>query len=112
MAQKIDQHGGSSPFNTVGMPQNICTTHPARTASRQASRPAASRAARSPCVHGHHAAAHLGGHHDIISGELLRKLFQILSLCGQGLHLRNAGAGQALRKGVLAAVQRPGDKRS
>ena len=63
-----------------------------------------------PCVHGHHAAAHLGGHHDIISGELLRKLFQILSLCGQGLHLRNAGAGQALGKGALAAVQRPGDK--
>ena len=52
MAQKIDQHGGSSPFNTVGIPQNICTTHPARAASRQASRPAASRAARSPASMG------------------------------------------------------------
>src|SRR5699024_2760360 len=46
MAEQIDCHSLHSPFKTSGRPQKTRTTHPARAASRQASRPAFSRAAR------------------------------------------------------------------
>src|SRR5699024_8974934 len=52
MAQQINFHSVSSPFKTVGIPQNTRMTVSAFFASKQASRPAASRAARSSAVAG------------------------------------------------------------
>ena len=94
------------------MPQNICTTHAVCPRGQQAGKAAG----RFPggalgSIHRHDTAAHFCGDEDLVAfGKAVGQCGQVGGVGRQCLHIAEPCARQFLRKGALAAVQRPGDE--